>query len=110
MAILLKSIDISRLNVTAFENNKHNIDKIYWIIEVTSLNKLYLLIQYLNNFPLLTAKRNDYDDWLKVYHLMVNKNHLNEEGKLLIKNIKYNMNKNRTKFNFSHLIYLNNVQ
>ena len=28
MAILLKSIDISRLKVTAFENNKHNIDKI----------------------------------------------------------------------------------
>ena len=27
IAILLKSIDISRLKVTAFENNKHSIDK-----------------------------------------------------------------------------------
>ena len=96
--------------VTELKTSRHNIDKIYWIIEITSLNKLSFLIQYLSNYPLLTAKRNDYDDWLKVYHLMVNKNHLNEEGKLLIKNIKSNMNKNRTKFNFSHLIYLNNVQ
>ena len=28
MAILLKSMDISRLKVTALENNKHNMDKI----------------------------------------------------------------------------------
>jgi hypothetical protein len=42
--------------------SKHNIDKIYWIIEVTSLNKLQNLIQYLNTYPLLTAKRNDFDD------------------------------------------------
>ena len=95
---------------TELKTSRHNIDKTYWIIEITSLNKLFLLIQYLNNYPLLTAKRNDYDDWLKVYHLMVNKAHLNDEGKLYIKNIKSNMNKNRTKFNFSHLIYLYNIQ
>ena len=90
--------------------SKHNIDKNYWIIEVTSLNKLYLLIQYLNNFPLLTAKRNDYDDWLKVYHLMQDNRHLTEEGKLLIKEIKSTMNKKREIFNWDHLIYLNNIQ
>ena len=95
---------------TELKTSRHNIDKTFWIIEITSLNKLCFLIQYLNNYPLLTAKRNDYEDWLKVYQLMVNKNHLNEEGKLLIKTIKSNMNKKRTKFNFSHLIYLNNVQ
>ena len=53
--------------------SKHNIDKTYWIIEVTSLNKLNLLIQYLNNYPLLTAKLNDFDDWYKVYQLIVDK-------------------------------------
>jgi LAGLIDADG endonuclease len=91
------------------EPDKHNIDKTYWIIEVTSLNKLYLLIQYLNNYPLLTAKRNDYDDWLKVYQLMIDKNHLTEDGKFLIKEIKSNINKNRKNFNWDHLIYLNKV-
>ena len=95
------------------ENNlktsKHNIDQNYWIIEVTSLTKLKYLIQYLNNFPLLTAKRNDFDDWLTVYKLIENKKHLTEDGKLLIKQIKLNMNRKRQKFNWDHLVYLNKV-
>ena len=90
--------------------SKHNIDKTNWIIEVTSLNKLNLLIQYLNNYPLLTAKRNDYEDWLKVYQLMGDKKHLSEDGRLLIKQIKSNVNKNRQVFDWDHLVYLNIVQ
>jgi LAGLIDADG endonuclease len=90
--------------------SKQNIDKTYWIIEVTSLSKLNLLIKYLNNYPLFTAKRNDYDDWLKVFQLIEEKKHLNEDGKLLIKKIKSNMNRNRKVFNWNHLIYLNNIQ
>ena len=97
--------------------SKHNLDKSYWIIEVASLNKLNLLIQYLKIFPLLTAKRNDFDDWLKVYQLILDNRHLSEEGKLLIKEIKSNMNKKaslackRSKvFNWDHLIYLNKIQ
>lgn len=43
--------------------SKHHVDKIYWIIKVTSLNKLTTLIQYFNSFPLLAAKRNDFGDW-----------------------------------------------
>ena len=37
--------------------SKHNGNKTYWIIEVTSLNKLSHLIQYLNKYPLLTEKK-----------------------------------------------------
>ena len=85
--------------------SKHNLDKSYWIIEVASLNKLNLLIQLLNNYPLLTAKRNDFDDWCKVYQLIVDKRHLSEDGKFLIKNIKSNMNKKRDLFNWSHLVF-----
>ena len=92
--------------------SKHNIDKNYCIIEVTSLNKLHLLNQYLNNFPLLTAKRNDYEDWLKVCKLIEAKIHLTAEGKLLIKEIKSKMNRKRQKFNWDHLasIFLNKVR
>ena len=89
--------------------SKHN-DKIYWIIEVTSLNKLNLLIRYLNNYPLYTSKRNDFEDWLNVYQLIAEKKHLSEDGKMLIKQIKSNMNKNREVFNWNHLVYLNKVQ
>lgn len=95
---------------TDLRESKHNEDKFYWIVEVTSLNRLNLLIQYLNNYPLLTAKRNDYEDWCKVYQLIADKKHLSEDGKLLIKNIKSNMNKKREVFNWNHLVYLNKVQ
>lgn len=77
---------------------------------MASLTKLELLIQYLSNFPLLTAKRNDFNDWLKAYQLMMDKKHLDVDGKLLIKQIKSNMNKNREVFNWDHLVYLNNVE
>ena len=91
---------------TDLRESKHNEDKFYWIIEVTSLNKLNLLIQYFNNYPLLTAKRNDFEDWYKVYQLIADKKHLSDDGKLLIKNIKSNMNKKRELFNWNHLVYL----
>ena len=95
---------------TDLRESKHNEDKFYWIVEVTSLNRLNLLIQYLNKYPLFTAKRNDFEDWSKVYQLIADKKHLSEDGKLLIKNIKSNMNKKREVFNWNHLVYLNKVQ
>jgi hypothetical protein len=83
----------------------HNVDKTYFIVEVTSLTKLNKLIQYLETYPLQTAKRNDYDDWVKVYKLMLDNYHLTESGKLLIKQIKSNMNRKREVFNWNHLIF-----
>jgi hypothetical protein len=88
----------------------HNVDKTYFIVELTSLTKLNILIQYLKTYPLLTAKRNDYDDWVKVYNLILDNKHLTESGKLLIKQIKSNMNRKRGVFNWDHLNYLNKVQ
>lgn len=85
------------------------VDKTYYIVEVTSLTKLNKLIQYLKTYPLLTAKRNDYDDWVKAYKLMHDNKHLTESGKLLIKQIKSNMNRKRGVFNWDHLNYLNKV-
>ena len=69
--------------------------------------KLCFLKSYLENHPLLTAKRNDYDDWLVAYLLIKDKKHLTEEGKASIKKIKLNMNRKREIFNWNHLIYLN---
>lgn len=89
--------------------SKHH-NKNYWIIEVTSLSKLKLLIHYLSFFPLLTSKRNDYENWLEAYKLIDRKEHLTEEGKFTIKNIKHNMNRNRKIFNWDHLNKLNNIK
>jgi len=93
--IMLKIQSFSFFGITTdLKISTHN-NKTYWIIEVTSLNKLNFLIQYLNNYFLLTAKRNDFNDWLKVYKLIEDKKNLSENGKLLIKHIITNMNKNR---------------
>ena len=106
--IMLKIQSFFGIN-TDLRESKHNEDKFYWIVEVTSLNRLNILIQYLNKYPLLTAKRNDFEDWYKVYQLIADKKHLSEDGKLLIKSIKSNMNKKRKVFNWNHLVYLNKV-
>lgn len=95
---------------TDLRQSIHNVDKTYFIVEVTSLTKLNKLIQYLQTYPLLTAKRNDFEDWVKVYNLMFDNKHLTDSGKLSIKQIKSNINKNRGVFNWDHLNYLNKVQ
>lgn len=95
---------------TKLRLSTHNVDKTYFIVEVTSLTKLNILIQYLKTYPLLTAKRNDYDLWVNVYKLMLDNKHLTDSGKLLIKQIKSNMNRKREVFNWDHLNYLNKVQ
>lgn len=66
---------------TDLRTSIHNIAKTYWIIEVSSLNKLNFLIEYLNNYPLLTAKQNDYDDWVRVSQLIEENKHLTENRK-----------------------------
>lgn len=107
--IMLKIYSFFGLS-TNLRLSKHNVDKTYFIIEVASLTKLSILIQYLNTYPLLTAKRNDFDDWVKAYKLMLDNKHLTDSGKLLIKQIKSNMNRKREVFNWDHLNYLNKVQ
>ena len=107
-AIMLKIYSFFGIS-TNLRQSTHNVDKTYFIVEVSSLTKLDILIQYLNTYPLLTAKRNDYNDWLKVYHLMLDNKHLTESGKLIIKDLKSNMNRNRGVFNWDHLNYLNKV-
>jgi hypothetical protein len=95
---------------TNLRQSTQYVDKTYLIVEVSSLTKLNILIQYLKTYPLLTAKRNDYGDWLKVYNLMLDNKHLTDSDKLLIKQIKSNMNRKRGVFNWDHLNYLNKVQ
>lgn len=101
MEMILKFFQITTDLNTSIHKNRE-----FWIIEVTSLYKLQILINYLNEYPLYTAKRNDYNDWLIAYDKIKNKKHLTDSDKLTIKEIKNNMNKNRKIFNWDHLEYL----
>jgi hypothetical protein len=94
---LIANLFLVKLNIS-----KHN-NKEYWIIEVTSINKLKILVDYLTKYPLLTSKFNDYKDWYKAYELVQFKLHLTDDGKKTILNLKSNMNRKRTIFDWSHL-------
>nr|YP_008816010.1 putative LAGLIDADG homing endonuclease [Closterium baillyanum]AGZ90276.1 putative LAGLIDADG homing endonuclease [Closterium baillyanum] len=81
----------------------HHNDKDFWIVEVSSITKLQILVDYLDTYPLLTAKFNDYNDWLKAFNLVKANKHLTESGKSVLLNIKSNMNNKRTVFDWSHI-------
>lgn len=81
----------------------HHNAKVYWTVEVFSVIKLQLLVDYLNKYPLKTIKSNDYSDWLKAFNLVKTNQHLTESGAKAIQNIKSNMNRKRTVFDWSHL-------
>lgn len=74
--------------------SKHN-NKEYWLVEISSISRLKLLIEYLNIYNLQTTKYLNFKDWCLVYQLILEKNHLTEEGKKKIKEIKQGMNRNR---------------
>jgi hypothetical protein len=98
---IMKSI--SEFLTVKLNTSHHNVDKDYWNIEVSSLSKLDKFVSYLNKYPLLTSKKNDYKDWLKIYRIICLNEHLSNEGKLKIKFIKNKMNRKRTNFDWSHL-------
>ena len=106
MESIAKFFTLNLENKTNLRTSRHNINQIYWIIEVTSLSKLQILVDYLNKYPLLSSKRNDFEDWCIVYNIMCRNEHLNTAGKDTIKNIKLKMNKNRTIFDWSHLKHI----
>lgn len=61
------------------------------------------LISYLEKYPLLTKKSNDFKDWYKAYDLIQRNSHLTSDGKSCIYKLKLNMNSKRTVFDWAHL-------
>jgi len=45
------------------------------------------LIEYFNKYPLIGDKLNDFKKWKIVYHMILSKEHLTEQGRLKIRNI-----------------------
>ena len=59
---------------------------------VTSLQKLKVIIDYFDKYPLISQKRVDYELWKQIFNLMLNKEHLTEEGLRKIIEIKASLN------------------
>ena len=75
----------------------------YYNIRVENQNSIQLLIDYLDNYPLLSSKHLDYLSWKKAFNEIINKNHMTVEGRKLVSEQKCHMNNSRTYFNWDHL-------
>ena len=51
------------------------------VINVQSLEKIQMIIDYYNKYPLLGIKGKNFNDWLKIFNMISNKEHLTLEGK-----------------------------
>jgi len=78
-------------------------DNIYYLIDLSSIKSITLLRNYLDNSSLFTSKYLDYQDWRKACNLILNNLHYTNEGINQIDNLKSNMNRKRTYFNWDHL-------
>lgn len=58
-----------------------------------NLSKLHKVISYFNIYSLKTKKYIDYFNWLKVYKLVINKDHFNEDGLNRVKDLMNKINK-----------------
>ena len=97
---LIKSIaDFFTVNLTT---SKHSGVE-YWNVEVSSFSCLQILVKYFSVYPLLTTKRNDYDDFSKAFHIIKANMHKTTEGKKTILCLKNGMNRNRILYNWDHL-------
>jgi len=77
--------------------------KSYYLIRVDHQKSIRKLINYLEEYPLLTSKRMDYLDWSSAFDIILNKNHFSVKGSEKILEYKKSMNNKRTYFNWDHL-------
>jgi len=57
-----------------------------------------IIIPFFDLYPVLGVKKMDYNDFKKIYNIILSKNHLNPEGLAQIKQIRNGMNEKRTVF------------
>lgn len=92
----------------AFQSNlklskHHNPVKYYHKIAIGGRVRSQGLINYLNQYPLMSSKRLDYQAWETTHELFRKGSHLKPEGLTMIKQLKEGMNTKRTYLNWSHL-------
>lgn len=83
---------------------KHN-GKQYYCVNLSSFYKLKILIDYLENYSLVSSKLLDFKDWCSVYKLMLVQKHLTSTGKSEIESIKNKMNSKRIHYDsWGHIL------
>lgn len=75
----------------------------FYTLAATSKVSSAILIKYFSKYPLFTSKFLDYKDWEQVAYLIINNQHLTEEGINTVELVRSRMNTKRTEFNWDHL-------
>jgi hypothetical protein len=94
------------LNVKVATRTRLKIKDSYYIIRVENQNSIKILINYLNNYPLLSSKLLDFLEWNIAFNQIISKTHFSDEGRKIIFSAKNRMNDKRTFFNWDHLIFI----
>jgi LAGLIDADG endonuclease len=74
-----------------------------YLLRVKSLVSRLFLINYLDNYPLLSSKYLDYLDWRTAHDLVGSKSYRTIDGTTQLMRLKNSMNTKRTEFDWSHL-------
>ena len=72
-------------------------------VRTTNLGSNFILIKYIEKYPIFSSKYLNYKDWRKVLLYFEAKNHTKSESIKAIVEIKSQMNNNRTEFNWDHM-------
>lgn len=75
----------------------------YYVIQISSLIGRTTLSLYLSQYPLWSSKRMNYNDWLVVHGMIIDKTHLSAEGRAKVMDIKIGMNSKRTHYDWTYL-------
>jgi hypothetical protein len=78
-------------------------------VRTTNVDSNFILVQYLEQYPLFSSKYLNYKDWIIVLSYFKAKSHTKSESIKAIVEIKAQMNNKRTEFNWDHLNNLYNL-
>jgi len=106
-----ESLEKLMLNIAEFLqvklNNRVFSEKFHqFVINTSNRESNKILIDYLNTYSLLSSKYLDFKDWETVNNIYINKLHKDPIQFEKIRNIKANMNNNRTYFSWAHLEWI----
>lgn len=91
------------INVIEYVRNRGITTEAGYLLRVKSLASRLLLINYLDNYPLLSSKRLDYLDWRTAHDLVGSKGYRTTDGTTQLMELKNSMNTKRRSFDWSHL-------
>lgn len=83
--------------------SQHKTQRIYYIIDLSSVNSRRIITNYLDQYVLRSSKYLDYKLWRKAGIVIAKKTQFTATGLRLIEHVRAHMNNNRTDFDWGHL-------